>query len=36
LRRKTERLPAYVREKFEAFLRCGVLENTLLRVVCEH
>ena len=29
-------LPAYVREEFEAFLRCGVLENGFLRVVCEH
>ena len=28
-------LPAYVREEFEAFLRCGVLENGFLRVVCE-
>jgi len=29
-------LPEYVREEFEAFLRCGVLENGFLRVVCEH
>jgi len=29
-------LPATVREEFEAFLRCGVLENGFLRVVCEH
>ena len=28
-------LPEYVREEFEAFLRCGVLENGFLRVVCE-
>ena len=26
----------YVREEFEAFLRCGVLEHGFLRVVCEH
>ena len=29
-------LPAYVREAFEAYLRCGVLEHGFLRVVCEH
>jgi len=29
-------LPTYVREEFEAFLRCGVLEHGFLRVVCEH
>jgi len=29
-------LPETVREEFEAFLRCGVLENGFLRVVCEH
>ena len=29
-------LPAYVREEFEAFLRCGVLDHGFLRVVCEH
>jgi len=29
-------LPEYVREEFEAFLRCGVLEHGFLRVVCEH
>ena len=29
-------LPEYVREKLEAFLRCGVLDNGFLRVVCEH
>ena len=28
-------LPAYVREAFEAYLRCGVLEHGFLRVVCE-
>jgi len=28
-------LPEYVREEFEAFLRCGVLEHGFLRVVCE-
>jgi len=28
-------LPGYVREDFEAFLRCGVLEHGFLRVVCE-
>ena len=28
-------LPEYVREEFEAFLRCGVLENGFLRAVCE-
>jgi len=29
-------LPAYVREEFEAFLRCGVLDHGFLRVVCDH
>ena len=29
-------LPEYVREDFEAFLRCGVLDHGSLRVVCEH
>jgi len=29
-------LPEYVREEFEAFLRCGVLDHGSLRVVCEH
>jgi len=28
-------LPETVREEFEAFLRCGVLDHGLLRVVCE-
>ena len=28
-------LPAYVREAFEAYLRCGVLEHGFLCVVCE-
>jgi len=28
-------LPEYVRDECEAFLRCGVLENGFLRVVCE-
>jgi len=28
-------LPEYVREEFEAFLRCGVLEHGFLRVACE-
>jgi len=28
-------LPGYVREEFEAFLRCGVLKHVFLRVVCE-
>ncbi|MFN9656738.1 MAG: transposase [Dolichospermum sp.] len=28
-------LPTYVREAFEAYLRCGVLEHGFLRVVCE-
>ena len=28
-------LPAYVREEFEAYLHCGVLEHGFLRVVCE-
>jgi len=28
-------LPEYVREEFEAFLRCGVLDHGFLRVVCE-
>lgn len=29
-------LPAYVREEFEAFLHCGVLDHGFLRVVCDH
>ncbi len=29
-------LPGYVREAFDAYLRCGVLEHGFLRVVCEH
>ncbi len=29
-------LPGYVREEFDAFLRCGVLEHGFVRVVCEH
>lgn len=29
-------LPVYVREAFEAYLRCGVLVHGFLRVVCEH
>ena len=28
-------LPAYVREAFDAYLRCGVLDHGFLRVVCE-
>jgi|GEM_PF-5967988 len=28
-------LPECVRENFEAFLRCGVLDHGFLRVVCE-
>ncbi|MEX0634718.1 transposase zinc-binding domain-containing protein (plasmid) [Serratia ureilytica] len=28
--------PEYVREEFETYLRCGVLEHGFLRVVCEH
>ncbi|ENU6919441.1 N-6 DNA methylase [Escherichia coli] len=28
-------LPEYVREEFETYLRCGVLEHGFLRVVCE-
>ena len=28
-------LPEYVREEFEAFLRCGVLDHGFLRGVCE-
>lgn len=28
-------LPEYVREEFENYLRCGVLEHGFLRVVCE-
>ena len=28
-------LPAYVREEFDAYLRCGVLDYGCLRVVCE-
>ncbi len=28
-------LPEYVREEFEEYLRCGVLEHGFLRVVCE-
>lgn len=28
-------LPKYVREEFEAFVRCGVLAHGFLRVVCE-
>ncbi len=28
-------LPTYVREAFEAYLRCGVLKHGFLRVVCE-
>jgi len=28
-------LPAYVREEFDAFLRCGLLEHGFVRVVCE-
>jgi ribosomal protein S27E len=27
-------VPAYVREEFEEYLRCGVLEHGFLRVVC--
>jgi Transposase zinc-binding domain len=27
-------VPAYVREEFEGYLRCGVLEHGFLRVVC--
>jgi hypothetical protein len=29
-------LPEYVREEFDAYLRCGVLDHGFLRVVCEH
>ena len=29
-------VPAYVREEFEAYLRCGVLDHGFLRVACEH
>lgn len=29
-------LPEYAREEFDDYLRCGVLEHGLLRVVCEH
>lgn len=29
-------LPEYVREEFDEYLRCGVLEHGFLRVVCEH
>lgn len=29
-------VPEYVREAFEAYLRCGVLDHGFLRVVCEH
>jgi len=29
-------LPEYVPEKFEAFLRCGVLDHGFLSVVCVH
>jgi hypothetical protein len=29
-------LREYVREEFDDYLRCGVLEHGLLRVVCEH
>ena len=29
-------LPAYVREEFDEYLRCGVLDHGFLRVVCEH
>jgi len=32
--RGQQNLPETVREEFEAFLRCGVLENGALRVVC--
>lgn len=28
-------LPEYVREEFDEYLRCGVLEHGFLRVVCE-
>jgi len=28
-------LPEYVREEFEAFLRCGLLDHGFLRVACE-
>jgi hypothetical protein len=28
-------LPEYVREEFDAYLRCGVLGHGFLRVVCE-
>jgi len=28
-------LPEYVREEFDAYLRCGVLDHGFLRVVCE-
>ncbi|MBX3701372.1 MAG: transposase [Dokdonella sp.] len=29
-------LPDYVREEFDDYLRCGVLDHGFLRVVCEH
>ena len=29
-------LPMHVREEFDAYLRCGVLERGFVRVVCEH
>ena len=29
-------LPEYVREEFDEYLRCGVLEHGFLRVACEH
>lgn len=28
-------LPEYVREEFDEYLRCGVLDHGFLRVVCE-
>jgi hypothetical protein len=35
LEKEARNLPAYVREEFQAFLRCGVLGHGLLRVVWE-
>lgn len=32
---RDQRLPAYVREEFEGYLRCGRLEHGFMRVACE-
>lgn len=35
LAREDRVLPEYVRQEFDEFLRCGVLEHGFLRVVCD-